>query len=646
MSLTRKMKVKLSDGSFKEVDLGCLAVNVLLDNGKDLETEVQDIYAAIEEGGGGTGLVPGNVSNLSIVERNEKLIIKWKDPDDLILEGVTLCAWGGTKLVMKVGSYPEKVTDGTLLIDSKVKNQYQTNGYTINNLDNDTTYYFSLFPYSVDGAVNTKTDNRISGTPVAFPPADVSNLKVKVGNTKLTLSWADPPQEIKIGDEVVGTWEGTKVLYKIGSYPASVSDGILLVDNKVHNQYSSNGIELNNLTNGTEYYFRLFPYNTDGAYNTNKTNNEVSGTPQPFKVMTAIIDESNSNPATCITYADDAVDMVAGSSDWDDFFGIRPCLMQNGVVTKYLNPNDFTKDVDGNTVSLTTVGTDVMIEFPRRGLKISKSGNQITVKMTDKADDADFDYYAHKRGNTQKDYFYLGAYLAFNQSSKLYSIKGKTPTASVSLSDFITYANARGAGYEIMAAFQVYFVQAMYILKYKNLNSQSTVGKGFVSGLSAITTGGSETFGMSMELATSTQKTNGTTHVKLFGLEDFWGNLYQYLSGIASNSSRNLLLTTNNFKNLTTSGGQEYTYTTGVTSNTGGYMNKSQGTSLGGFTMANGGASGSATTYYADYAHLNAGRFACFSGSYSNGDAAGAFYFRVSSNGSADSYVGCRLMYL
>lgn len=638
MSLTRKMKVKLSNGSFQEVDLGCLAVNVLLDNGKDLETEVQDIYAAIEEGGGGTGLVPENVSDLSIAERNEKLIIKWKDPDDLILEGVTLCAWGGTKLVMKVGSYPEKVTDGTLLIDSKVRNQYQNDGYIINDLDNDTTYYFSLFPYSVDGAVNTKTDNRISGTPVAFPPADVSNLKVKVGNTKLTLSWTDPAQEIKIGEEVVGTWEGTKVVYKIGSYPTSVSDGTLLVDNKVHNQYSSNGIELNNLTNGTEYFFRLFPYNTDGAYNTNETNNEVFGTPQPFRIMTAIIDESNSNPATCITYADDAVDMVAGSEDWDDFFGIRPCLMENGVVTKYLNPNDFSKDIDGNTVSLNTIGTDVMIEFPRRGLKISKSGNQITVKMTDNADNADFDYYAHKRGSTQKDYFYLGAYLAFNQSSKLYSVTGQTPTAMVSLADFISYAHSRGTGYEIMAAYQVFFVQAMYILKYKNLNSQSAVGRGYVDGNSeAKTTGGTETNGMTWG------KTTGKQHMKLFGLEDFWGNLYQYLSGYYAFSDTKVGLTTDNFSASTRESDYENVLNVTGTGGDGVWIGKLEGKSQAPFLPA--GSGGSSSTYYCDLGIVTGGYFATFGNRWNDGDDAGAFYWS-GSFGYARSYIGCRLMFL
>ena len=110
-----------------------------------------------------------------------------------------------------------------------------------------------------------------------------------------------------------------------------------------------------------------------------------------------------------------------------------------------------------------------------------------------------------------------------------------------------------------MAAFQVYFVQAMYLLKYGNLNCQGALGKGYTESSSAIPTGGTNTNGMWYGSTSS-----GTSHVKCAGLEDFWGNLDQYLSGITSDSSRNLLLTTDEFDILTTFSGQEYTYITGV----------------------------------------------------------------------------------
>lgn len=46
--------------------------------------------------------------------------------------------------------------------------------------------------------------------------------------------------------------------------------------------------------------------------------------------------------------------------------------------------------------------------------------------------------------------YLIGAYKAHATGSKLYSRSGITPTASVSQAGFINYANARGAGFDII----------------------------------------------------------------------------------------------------------------------------------------------------------------------------------------------------
>ena len=68
----------------------------------------------------------------------------------------------------------------------------------------------------------------------------------------------------------------------------------------------------------------------------------------------AIIDLSNSNPATCVTYADDAVGMTAGDSAWDEFFGHYPVLLKNGVEVGKLNPNNFDQFEDGTTADISS----------------------------------------------------------------------------------------------------------------------------------------------------------------------------------------------------------------------------------------------------------------------------------------------------
>lgn len=116
----------------------------------------------------GGGIAPSNVTDLSIVADDGKLTIKWSDPQDTVVDGQTLCTWKGTKLVQKAGAYPENVNDGVLLLDNQIRDAYKDSGFEINGLTNGTTYYFSLFPYSDQNAVNTNEVNRISGEPTAL----------------------------------------------------------------------------------------------------------------------------------------------------------------------------------------------------------------------------------------------------------------------------------------------------------------------------------------------------------------------------------------------------------------------------------------------------------------------------------------------
>ena len=160
-------------------------------------------------------------------------------------------------------------------------------------------------------------------------PSNVISPKVKVGNGKLTILWSDPGNTVVEG-QTLCTWKGTKLIQKVGAYPENAKDGVQLVDNQVLDTYKTNGFEINNLTNGTTYYFALFPYSDTGAVNIS-TENRLSGTPQPYKKMTVNIDLSNSNPSTSITYADDAVGMTAGSSEWDEFLGHYPVLFKDGA---------------------------------------------------------------------------------------------------------------------------------------------------------------------------------------------------------------------------------------------------------------------------------------------------------------------------
>lgn len=466
-------------------------------------------------------------------------------------------------------------------------------------------------------------------------PSNAVDPKIKVGNGKLTISWGDPGDTI-IEGQTICTWKGTKLVQKVGAYPENIKDGTVLVDNQVLDTYKTNGFVINGLTNGTTYYFALFPYSDKDAVNENEANRLI-GTPQPYRIMTVKIDLTNSNPSSSITYADDAVGMTPGSSDWDEFFGHYPVLFKNGVEVGTLKKTNFAQFEDGSTADITSGSAgDVMIAFPRRGVKITTVGNTLTISMTDDPENPDFEYLAHTKGSTYKDKFYLGAYKGYLDGTKLRSLSGKAPTATQTIGTFRTQAKANGTGYEQSGFYQLTFRQSMYLLKYRNLDSQTAVGRGNVDSSALINTGGTNTKGMDWG------ETTGKLQMKLFGLEDFWGNIWEWIDGLVTNSTRDILTATTNFNN----DGTGYTNNgQGATADIGNYMSKPQGTTKTGFIAKE--VSGSATTYFCDYAYLYASRVAIFGGDWSNGSNAGAFRLYV--NYSADystAYFAARLMYL
>lgn len=348
----------------------------------------------------------------------------------------------------------------------------------------------------------------------------------------------------------------------------------------------------------------------------------------PPKVMTAVIDQANSNPLTCITYEDDAKMMEKGSPEWDDFFQSQLVLFKDGKEVRELEDSELNnlKPEDG----------DVMVRFPRKGLRIKTVGEKVYVSMTNAPDNPDFKYYAHTRGNQRKDAFYLGAYLGFEESGKLRSITGKASTGNKTIGAFRTIAQANGAGYEQLAFYQWTFLQAMYVLKYGNLDSQTALGKGNTSGSNYDKATG-ETNGKGIDFGSTDDKTK----VRFQWVEDFFGTKYQWCDGFKTESGK-MWTGTDKFSNEKTNY-QGYE----AFSETGCYPKKIIGNTEQGFVIKERG--GSTTTHYSGYQYMNpsSNYFACVGGGAGRGADAGAFYFGAGSDASSSSsYVGTRLMFL
>ena len=347
------------------------------------------------------------------------------------------------------------------------------------------------------------------------------------------------------------------------------------------------------------------------------------------KVMTAVIDQANSNPLTCITYEDDAKMMEKGSPEWDDFFQSQLVLFKDGKEVRELE--------DSELSGLSPSDGDVMVRFPRKGLRIKTVGEKVYVSMTDSPNYPDFKYYAHTRGDSPRDAFYLGAYLGSEESGKLRSIIGKNPIGNKTIGSFRTIAQANGIGYEQLAFYQWTFLQAMYVLKYGNLDSQTALGEGNTSGNGYNNVTG-ETNGKGVDFGS----TSDATKVRFQWVEDFFGTKYQFCDGVITNNNK-IWINNDNFNDT----GNGYKSYEGYDINPGNPIKLVIGDSERGFIPKSG--KGSASTYYCDFGSIKPGYdgIAVVGGDAGFDVRAGVFCFRADYSASYSVFsFSSRLMFL
>lgn len=371
--------------------------------------------------------------------------------------------------------------------------------------------------------------------------------------------------------------------------------------------------------------------------------------PEFFVTYGVSIDLSNSNPETAVTYTDDAVGMIAGSDVWykmSIFKDILPCLFKDGKVVGYLNRDNFAQLEDGTAADITSgEAGDVMIEIPKIGFKIAKSGTTLTVQVTNEPEKEGFSYMAHTRkteGDREK--LYVGAYLGGVINSRLCSLSGYMPHIGA-LQLLRSLAKQSGSSYDILSFYPLMLIQCLYLIKYKNRNSQEALGQGYVGGSACIETGATAERGMDYGSDSDTEQ------IKLLGMEDFWGNGYQWIEGIFAKhdlaTGNHAYVATENF-NDAAEGYKDLGALT-ITLNHAA-LREPQGSNELGFIVAKG--TGSTSTYFTDGAgfgdtsapqKLFAG---WFGGGFNDEAYAGIFRFDANMPPDDNTILCARLMYL
>ncbi len=345
----------------------------------------------------------------------------------------------------------------------------------------------------------------------------------KINEYQYKVVWEDPDNVI-LGDIVTATFEETKLVMKEGSFPENENDGTLLVTNTEKNKYETDGFLVSLFKSG-EYYFRLFSKSKEGLV-TASDYHLLSYSKIGKDVLSVQIDQNENN-----TITNDYPNL--NKDEIMEFIGCYPCILEDGVETTKLNPNDYTKDIEGNPVDISTLGKDVMIAFPRRGLRISTAENVISIKMTKDQNSNDADYYAHTYGDERKDIFYIGVYPSSISETKAYSSSGKSlPSGNITIDDCASYFANRGDKFTLTGFYQYLYIQCCWLLLQNDLNI-----KNYFSNQDNHLTGYLNNTGLN-----NLPETLPTKEVKVFGIEDFWNPNYFCLGGIKTGGDGKLYL--------------------------------------------------------------------------------------------------------
>lgn len=324
-------------------------------------------------GDGTGGLALAAVTDISTLAASGKVYVKWTDPNDVVIEGSTLAAWKGTLLVRKAGSMPVSRRDGTIVLDSTVRNQYSEDYFCDSGLTDGVTYYYKFFPYTEAGAYTDSAECEWTATPTA-QVAGIENWLVtnmsassEAGDGAMTVVWTDPDANIVADGVTLATWASTTVVVKAGSYPAGKDDAeaAYVLKSTTRNQYASSPLTITGLVNGTEYFIGFYPETADGGINADDAQ-RTTGTANRITIS-EVPSQSGS-----ITYDGNAkTPSWSGYDSWEMTLGGTVTGTNAGSYTATFTPTANYRWADGTTAAKEVAWT------------IEKAAGSITLSETE-----------------------------------------------------------------------------------------------------------------------------------------------------------------------------------------------------------------------------------------------------------------------
>lgn len=376
------------------------------------------------------------------------------------------------------------------------------------------------------------------------------------------------------------------------------------------------------------------------------------------------VDPSESDSAAAVTYLADAngktpARMGANTFDYgswaDAFFMPKPCMLKSdGTVAYYLDPNDYTKKLDGTASDVANASFDgnAMMEWPKLWYKFvgtNTLGEGSFFVSNTKIDDTYHCWCNIDSTNNEIDHFYTAIYNGTG-TEKLRSISGVALTSAngsggTNAAREIAQATANNTTNDIEWYIDVYsdrqLINALLVLIGKSLNTQAVFGRGLDTGgqtaKEAYITGALNDKGLFWGITA-----NGNSGVKVFGMENYWSCCWRRTAGCINDYGT--------IKVKLTYGTADGSTATGYNPTGNGYI--SNGTSPGEnnwvskmnfneygmipVSMEN----GSSSTYYTDYYYQNNSiiSYLLAGGTASSGLDSGGFCFSLSRGASHSAW--------
>ena len=216
-----------------------------------------------------------------------------------------------------------------------------------------------------------------------FKVADVSGATISSYKTTASLKWTEP-NNVMIDDILLAEWAGTLVVRKEGSAPSDKSDGVVVVDNKIKDAYSSTAFEDSGLEYGKTYYYRFFPYTTDRAYTSGTS---VSIVPEKIQIITipsqsgTVVYNGNLQTAVFNNYDEESL-TVSGNTGTNA-----------GAYTAIFAPKDdycwSDNSVDAKEVEWVIDKANGVIELSETSVTLDKTTTSTTVTVSNASGEVD-----------------------------------------------------------------------------------------------------------------------------------------------------------------------------------------------------------------------------------------------------------------